>query len=106
VRLTHGYTTCRTIQRASHGKTWKSASPSRPPSSYGISASFRSFVYGIAANNVADAFRARRRNRTDAMTEVPDCPVRPASPLGAWHVFARLPLLGHLQRIDHLHHRV
>jgi RNA polymerase sigma-70 factor, ECF subfamily len=37
--------------------------------------SFRSFVYGIAANKVADAFRAMGRNRTDAMAEVPDGPV-------------------------------
>ena len=36
---------------------------------------FRSFVYGIAANKVADAFRAMGRNRTDAMAEVPDGPV-------------------------------
>jgi hypothetical protein len=93
VRLTHGYATCRTIPRASHGKTWKSASPSRPPSSYGISASFRSFVYRIAANNVADAFRARRRNRTDAMTEVPDCPVLDDGPEQRRHVHRRGPLV-------------
>jgi RNA polymerase sigma-70 factor, ECF subfamily len=37
--------------------------------------SFRSFVYGIAANKVADAFRAMGRNRTDATAEVPDGPV-------------------------------
>jgi hypothetical protein len=30
----------------------------------------------------------------------------PPPPSGAWHVFARLPLLGPLQRIDRLHHRV
>ena len=44
--------------------------------SYVISGrSFRSFVYGIAANKVADAFRAMGRNRTDAVAEVPDGPV-------------------------------
>jgi RNA polymerase sigma-70 factor (ECF subfamily) len=37
--------------------------------------SFRSFVYGIAAHKVADAFRAMRRNRTEAMADVPDSPV-------------------------------
>jgi RNA polymerase sigma-70 factor (ECF subfamily) len=37
--------------------------------------SFRSFVYGIAANKVADAFRAMGRNRTDPTAEVPDGPV-------------------------------
>jgi RNA polymerase sigma-70 factor (ECF subfamily) len=34
--------------------------------------SFRSFVFGIAANKVADAFRAISRNRTDPMVDVPD----------------------------------
>ena len=34
--------------------------------------SFRSFVYGIGANKVADAFRAMGRNRTDPTTDVPD----------------------------------
>jgi RNA polymerase sigma-70 factor, ECF subfamily len=44
--------------------------------SYVISArSFQAFVYGIAAHKVADAFRARGRNRTDAMGELPDRPV-------------------------------
>jgi RNA polymerase sigma-70 factor (ECF subfamily) len=37
--------------------------------------SFRSFVFGIAANKVADAFRAMGRNRTDASAELPDGPV-------------------------------
>jgi RNA polymerase sigma factor (sigma-70 family) len=37
--------------------------------------SFRSFVYGIAANKVADAFRAMGRNRTDPTAELPDGPV-------------------------------
>jgi RNA polymerase sigma-70 factor (ECF subfamily) len=37
--------------------------------------SFQAFVYGIAAHKVADAFRARGRNRTDAMGELPDRPV-------------------------------
>jgi RNA polymerase sigma-70 factor (ECF subfamily) len=32
--------------------------------------SFRAFVYGIAANKVADAFRAMGRNRTEP---VPSC---------------------------------
>jgi RNA polymerase sigma-70 factor (ECF subfamily) len=44
--------------------------------SYVISCrSFQAFVYGIAAHKVADAFRARGRNRTDAMAELPDRPV-------------------------------
>jgi RNA polymerase sigma-70 factor (ECF subfamily) len=44
--------------------------------SYVISGrSFQAFVYGIAAHKVADAFRARGRNRTDAKAELPDCPV-------------------------------
>jgi RNA polymerase sigma-70 factor (ECF subfamily) len=44
--------------------------------SYVISGrSFRSFVLGIAANKVADAFRAMGRNRTDPMAELPDNPV-------------------------------
>ena len=44
--------------------------------SYVISGrSFQAFVYGIAAHKVADAFRARGRNRTDAMGELPDRPV-------------------------------
>jgi RNA polymerase sigma-70 factor, ECF subfamily len=44
--------------------------------SYVISGrSFQAFVYGIAAHKVADAFRARGRNRTDAMAELPDRPV-------------------------------
>jgi RNA polymerase sigma-70 factor (ECF subfamily) len=37
--------------------------------------SFRSFVFGIAANKVADAFRAMGRNRTEPMADVPDGPV-------------------------------
>jgi RNA polymerase sigma-70 factor (ECF subfamily) len=37
--------------------------------------SFRSFVFGIAANKVADAFRAMGRNRTDPMADLPDGPV-------------------------------
>ena len=37
--------------------------------------SFRSFVFGIAANKVADAFRAMSRNRTEPMAELPDGPV-------------------------------
>jgi RNA polymerase sigma-70 factor (ECF subfamily) len=37
--------------------------------------SFRSFVYGIAAHKVTDAFRAIGRNRTDPVAEVPDGPV-------------------------------
>jgi RNA polymerase sigma-70 factor, ECF subfamily len=37
--------------------------------------SFRSFVYGIAANKVADAFRAMSRNRTEPMADLPDGPV-------------------------------
>ena len=36
--------------------------------------SFRSFVFGIAANKVADAFRARGRDRTEPVAEVPDGP--------------------------------
>ena len=44
--------------------------------SYVISGrSFQAFVYGIAAHKVADAFRARGRNRTEAMGELPDRPV-------------------------------
>ena len=44
--------------------------------SYVISGrSFQAFVYGIAAHKVADAFRAKGRNRTDAMAELPDRPV-------------------------------
>jgi RNA polymerase sigma-70 factor, ECF subfamily len=43
---------------------------------HGISGrSFRSFVYGIAAHKVADAFRAMPRNRTEAMADVPDSAV-------------------------------
>jgi RNA polymerase sigma-70 factor (ECF subfamily) len=37
--------------------------------------SFRSFVFGIAANKVADAFRAIGRNRTEPMADLPDGPV-------------------------------
>jgi RNA polymerase sigma-70 factor, ECF subfamily len=37
--------------------------------------SFRSFVFGIAANKVADAFRAMSRNRTEPMADLPDGPV-------------------------------
>jgi RNA polymerase sigma-70 factor (ECF subfamily) len=37
--------------------------------------SFQAFVYGIAAHKVADGFRARGRNRTEAMGELPDRPV-------------------------------
>jgi RNA polymerase sigma-70 factor (ECF subfamily) len=37
--------------------------------------SFRSFVYGIAANKVTDAFRARGRNRAQARADLPDSPV-------------------------------
>jgi len=37
--------------------------------------SFRAFVYGIAANKVADAFRAMGRNRTEARADLPDSPV-------------------------------
>jgi RNA polymerase sigma-70 factor (ECF subfamily) len=44
--------------------------------SYVISGrSFQAFVYGIAAHKVVDAFRARGRNRTDAMAELPERPV-------------------------------
>jgi RNA polymerase sigma-70 factor (ECF subfamily) len=39
------------------------------------SLSFRSFVYGIAANKITDAFRAMGRNRTDAVADLPDSPV-------------------------------
>ena len=42
--------------------------------------SFRSFVYGIPAHKVTDAYRAMRRNRTDAMADVPDSPVLYDSP--------------------------
>jgi RNA polymerase sigma-70 factor (ECF subfamily) len=49
--------------------------------SYVISGrSFRSFVYGIAANKVVDAFRAMGRNRADPMADVPDGPVLCDSP--------------------------
>jgi RNA polymerase sigma-70 factor, ECF subfamily len=37
--------------------------------------SFRSFVYGIAANKVTDAFRAMGRNRTEARADLPGSPV-------------------------------
>jgi RNA polymerase sigma-70 factor (ECF subfamily) len=37
--------------------------------------SFRSFVFGIAANKVADAYRAMGRNRTEPMADLPDRPV-------------------------------
>jgi RNA polymerase sigma-70 factor (ECF subfamily) len=37
--------------------------------------SFRSFVYGIAAHKVTDAFRAIGRNRTEARANLPDSPV-------------------------------
>ena len=37
--------------------------------------SFRSFVYGIAAHKVTDAFRASGRNRTEARADLPDSPV-------------------------------
>jgi RNA polymerase sigma-70 factor, ECF subfamily len=37
--------------------------------------SFEAFVYGIAAHKVADAFRAKFRNRTEPMAEPPDRPV-------------------------------
>jgi RNA polymerase sigma-70 factor (ECF subfamily) len=37
--------------------------------------SFRAFVYGIAANMVADAFRAMGRSRTEARADLPDSPV-------------------------------
>ncbi len=37
--------------------------------------SLSSFVHGIAANKVADAFRTIGRNRTEPIAEVPDSPV-------------------------------
>jgi RNA polymerase sigma-70 factor, ECF subfamily len=37
--------------------------------------SFRSFVFAIAANKVADAFRAMSRNRTEPTADLPDGPV-------------------------------
>jgi RNA polymerase sigma-70 factor (ECF subfamily) len=37
--------------------------------------SFRSFVYGIAAHKVADAYRAIGRDRTDPTAELPEGPV-------------------------------
>jgi RNA polymerase sigma-70 factor (ECF subfamily) len=37
--------------------------------------SFRSFVYGIAAHEVTDTFRAIGRNRTDPVADLPDSPV-------------------------------
>jgi RNA polymerase sigma-70 factor, ECF subfamily len=37
--------------------------------------SFQSFVYGIAANKITDAFRAIGRNRTVAVADLPDSPV-------------------------------
>ncbi len=43
--------------------------------------SFRSFVYGIAANKVVDAFRAMGRNRTDPTADVPDGPVLDDGPV-------------------------
>jgi RNA polymerase sigma-70 factor (ECF subfamily) len=42
--------------------------------------SFRAFVYGIAANKVADAFRAMGRNRTDPTADAPDGPVLHGGP--------------------------
>ena len=44
--------------------------------------SFRSFVFGIAANKVADAFRAMSRNRTELMADLPDgrcCTMAPSN---------------------------
>jgi RNA polymerase sigma-70 factor (ECF subfamily) len=42
--------------------------------------SFRAFVYGIAKNKVADAFRAIGRNRTEPVAEPPDVPVAANDP--------------------------
>jgi RNA polymerase sigma-70 factor, ECF subfamily len=44
--------------------------------------SFRAFVYGIAANKVADAFRALGRDRSDPMTDLPDGPALHDDPEG------------------------
>jgi len=42
--------------------------------------SFRSFVYGIAAHKITDAFRAMGRDRTQPVAELPDVPVATDSP--------------------------
>jgi RNA polymerase sigma-70 factor (ECF subfamily) len=42
--------------------------------------SFRAFVYGIAAHKIADAFRARGRDRTEPVDELPDSPVTADGP--------------------------
>ncbi len=41
---------------------------------------FLAFVYGIAAHKVADAHRSAARNRSDAMSDVPDSAVQSDGP--------------------------
>ena len=42
--------------------------------------SFRAFIYGIAAQKVADAYRTAGRNRSDPVAELPDEPLDHADP--------------------------